>query len=110
MKNASSVIPEDRKKRTYISLAATAGMRLLQYRKRNIHEYLKFNFSKLAIYRLRNATLADTILNYIRDYFSKTSFLYNDQNQVRILSGQEEVSRFFHSYIYKFEVFNSLSK
>ena len=40
--------------------------------------------------RLRNSVLADTILNYVREYFSKTGFLYNNPSQVKILAGQDE--------------------
>lgn len=63
------LIPESRMKRAYIFLAATAGMRLLE---------------------ARDKTASDEIFGYIREYFKETDFLFKNDSQVRILTGQEE--------------------
>lgn len=63
-------IPQDRMKRTYIFLAATAGMRLLD---------------------AQNKTASNEIFGYIREFFKdETDFLFKNDSQVRILGGQEE--------------------
>jgi len=66
---AHEKIPQDRKRRTYIFLAATAGMRLLD---------------------ARNKTASDQIFNYAREYFRTTGFLFKNDTQARIITGQEE--------------------
>lgn len=89
IEKADSEIPEDRKSRSYLFLAATAGMRLLEY------VYLKTIKKNWVIiiffkYRARNKTASDEILGFIREYFSELNFLYKNSSQVRIISGQEE--------------------
>ncbi|CAF1010725.1 unnamed protein product, partial [Brachionus calyciflorus] len=69
LQNASKLIPHDRKNRTYVILAATAGMRLLD---------------------ISNQNRSNTILGYIRNHFSKSEFLYVTNDQVKIIDGKDE--------------------
>lgn len=66
---AHELIPEDRKDRTKINLAATAGMRLLEQ---------------------VSAAKTNRTMEFIRDYFRSTGFRVDDNSQVKIISGKEE--------------------
>lgn len=66
---AGQVIPKEKQPQTFITLIATAGMRLLEY---------------------KNKTHADNLLTHLRFYFAESGYLYNDPEQVRIINGQEE--------------------
>ncbi|RMZ94922.1 ectonucleoside triphosphate diphosphohydrolase 1 isoform X1 [Brachionus plicatilis] len=69
LQEASKFIPNQRKNRTHIILAATAGMRLLNITDKN---------------------QSDKILSYIRYHFSKSGFLYKSDDQVKIIDGKDE--------------------
>lgn len=66
---AHELIPKDRKDRTKINLAATAGMRLLEQ---------------------VSAAKTNRTMEFIRDYFRSTGFRMDDNSQVKIISGKEE--------------------
>ena len=39
---------------------------------------------------MTNPTQAEAVLNYIREYFSTTEFLFDNSNQVQVIDGKEE--------------------
>ncbi|CAF0751002.1 unnamed protein product [Brachionus calyciflorus] len=69
LQKSSKLIPNDRKDRAYIILAATAGMRLLDITNRNQSE---------------------KILSLIREHFSESEFLFKSKDQVKIIDGKDE--------------------
>ncbi|RNA17236.1 ectonucleoside triphosphate diphosphohydrolase 1 isoform X1 [Brachionus plicatilis] len=69
LQNASKKVPNERKNRAHILLAATAGMRLLD---------------------ASDKEQTDKIIDYIRKHFSNSEFLYKSDNQVKVLTGKEE--------------------
>ncbi|CAF0993809.1 unnamed protein product [Brachionus calyciflorus] len=69
IKMAKSLIPSQKWNETYITLKATAGMRLLE---------------------LSSPTISKNVYKYIRDYFNQTGFLYLDEQQVKTISGKDE--------------------
>ncbi|CAF0750987.1 unnamed protein product [Brachionus calyciflorus] len=69
LQNASKTIPNERKSRAHIVLAATAGMRLLN---------------------VSDSNQTQKILGFIRDHFAKSEFLFKSNDQVKILTGKEE--------------------
>ena len=68
----------------------------------------KTKIPNLFLSRVRNKTASNEILGFIRDYFKrKTSFLFKNSSQVRIISGQEEGTNAWISanyYLNYFEV------
>lgn len=87
MQDASKKIPNERKNRAHVLLAATAGMRLLRFNLKKIFVLIKL---LIGTFSSSNETQSQNILGYIRDHFYKSEFLYKSDNQVRILTGKEE--------------------
>lgn len=69
MRQAHSLVPESRKNRTKISLAATGGIRLMG---------------------INSQSVSNSVLNMIREYFSSSGFLFEKDSQVRAINGREE--------------------
>lgn len=110
IKLARQIIPVNRRSRTLITLAATAGMRLLEYN--SLFYTHNFTFQiiiTLTSSRISNKTQTDLILDYIRDYFSTTEFFISGRDHVKIISGNDEAVFAWVSTNYFLDIFSVVS-
>jgi Golgi nucleoside diphosphatase len=72
-------------------------------------EFISENICETATFRLRDTVKANFVLDIIREFFSETGFKFEDPEQVKILSGQEEGTNAWISANYFLNKFRPVS-